>query len=326
MRKSLSLRTVKNATIRPFGFFDEVPWARLQYRFDSAEAWRSVLERPMVVLPNAYQDVRRDAIHSFRVAIDLDVLRRAGLDPDVAEVILLIRDNFAKRVHVVYKNLVRQNEEFNWDVPLSICEQLSGERRVEFEFILASRTKIELYGASVKPYGRLARHIVAVSTETHGVSFNFVRTTAQEFEAMGLPGRTTWHLMIKNPRDLIEECEDVSEVLRVLVHDDAWIVLQEIRAGDATGEAIGSLLTSELIGAILAIAGNIADLKRDEIVLGSVVDRVLSWLAGPNGNVDQLAEMLVDEGGFHDIGARAHDAIRLTRSLRRLHLDGGADE
>ncbi|WP_154659418.1 hypothetical protein [Arenimonas composti] len=326
MRNQVGLKTVKNATIRPFGFADANAWADVQYRFDPAEGWRSVLDRPMVVLPNVCQDVRKDAKHAFRGRIEDRVLVEAGLKLSSVELLLLVRDNFAKRVHIIERMSVDSAAEFEWSVPRDICEQLSNGRRIEFEFILATRTRASFRGVEVKPYGRLAKHEVVVSSESQGVSFNFIKASAEDFEVKGLPSKTAWHLDVSDPRVLIEECDDVSQVLRVFVHEDAWLELQEIRSGDPTGEAIGTFFIAALVEAILGLAAGIPGLTREQIVEGSVLNRILTWVSNQQAPLDGMVDIFMDQGGFHALGAHVQDAVKLTKSLRRLHLEGGIDE
>src|SRR5690606_28394424 len=112
-----------------------------------------------------------------------------------------------------------------------------------------------------------------------GFAFNFSKTTSEEFIAKGLPSTTTFHVEFNDSQELAGPCDDVASVLRVLVHEDAWMTLQEIRAGDHAGEGIGALFVSELIFSVLSNA-KVLNIEPEHIEPRSVLHRVFDWLAG----------------------------------------------
>lgn len=327
MVASANKKTVKNVTIKPFEMSGTTVLERVDYRFDSAESWRNALLHSLVVLPNTLQDVRRDAIHEIRIAVDSESMKRDGISLSDVDLVVLTRDNFTKKVFVFARQPLSEGLELSLTIARSDLELTSLSRRIDFEIMILVREEVQLKGKLVRRSARLAKHVITVSAENKGISFNFIKTSPADFIQRGVPAGTTFHLELNDANDLIEQCDDINSVLKVLVHEDAWLTLQEIRSGNQSGEALGTMMGSELVLAVLGAVRTRADIDASSIEAGSLADRILGWLAASaKESQDELKALLFDESGLRIMQAHVQDALKLTRKIRRVRLDEGDDE
>lgn len=327
MANNFNKKTVKNATIYPFDLPSGNVWEKIDYRYDSAESWRNALEHSFIVLPNTLQDVRFDASHALHVVVDVGALRVAGIDSKDVDLVVLVRDNFSKNVITLKKQNLGVNSELLVEVGRHDLEATSLVRRVDFEVMLLALNDLELKGRKVRRAARIAKHVITVSAESQGLSFNFRKTSPHEFVSLGLPGATTFHIDLKDAADLTVTCDDVSSVLKVLVHEDAWLTLQEIRSGDQVGEALGIMMGAHLLFVVLAAIKTCDDINSDNIEEGSILKRILTWLAA-TGDLcaEELQDIMFDDGGLAILQAHVQDALKLTRGLKRVNLEMGEIE
>lgn len=312
--------TVKHDTIRPFALSSEAPWIAIKYRYDSAEPWLNALETSFHVLPSDREDVRKDVVHDFQIVVDLAAVEADGIDPRDVELLVLTRDNFAKKiVHLLRAPL--RHDSYTLTIPRVELDRTSLASRIDFEIMLVAVREIALPHRRIRHAGRLASHTVTVSTERKGHTFNFTRATADQFAQRGLPRSTTFFVDVPSPHGLLEACDDISAALTVLVHEDAWSTLQEIRTGDRIGEAIGNFFLANVIVSILAVARQGASAPASVIEEGSIAMRLLSRIADKAGiSVARLEELLKDPDGLMTLQAVVHAALRLTNSLNRATL------
>src|SRR5690606_6187282 len=94
-------KSVKNAIVRPFALDEDSIWEKLNYRHDPAESWRNVIAAPLIVLPTTLQDARRDALHEFDIELDESIVKQYGVDAAKLEIVVLVRDNFSKKVLIL---------------------------------------------------------------------------------------------------------------------------------------------------------------------------------------------------------------------------------
>ena len=316
-------RTVKNATVRPFALSNANAWRSIEYQHDPAEGWRNALASPFVVLPSTLQDVRRDANHAFQIVVDLEALRSDQLEPEKIDLLVVVRDNFSKDILTLYKQNLGASAELKLAVQREDLEATSLARRIDFEIMLVANSEVALRGRTIRRSARLAKHVVSVSTESQGIAFNYRKTTSAEFAAMDLPPGTSFHVKVDNPTDLVASCDDISSVLKVLVHEDAWSTLQEIKAGDQIGEALGTMLIADVLFDVLAMAVS-ADLDPSTIEEGSVLKRMLTWLANEREmSVDDVQADLLGPEGLYFTKAWIQDALKLTRSIKKVRLNEG---
>jgi hypothetical protein len=314
-------KSIKNETLRPYALASESPWVGISYRYDEAEPWQNALLSTFFVLPSNREDLRSDALHSFDVNVDVDAIRADGIDPDQVDLIVLTRDAFAKKVvSFVRKNIGTQSR-VTFTVRRSELESTSLSARIDFHIMLVARDELWRDGRKIRKGGRLAMHVVSISAEKKGHSFNFSKTTAADFLARGLPASTTFHLDVHSPEGLIEPCDDVSSVLSVLVHEDVWSTLQEIRSGDRVGEALGAMFLSGVIFNVLLEAKQGVGPDRPSLDDGSVTTRLLSWLSDKAEKTpEELEQLLLDEDGMPNLQAMIQDSVRLTHSIHRVRL------
>jgi hypothetical protein len=226
--------------------------------------------------------------------------------------------------------LSRQNLGVGNELRLAInredLEATSLSRRIDFEIMLVASSDVALRGRTIRRSARLAKHVVSVSTESQGLAFNYRKTTSEEFKGMDLPEGTSFYVKVDNPADLIASCDDISSVLKVLVHEDAWSTLQEIKAGNRIGEALGTILIADVLFDVLATAVS-ADLDPSSIEEGSVLKRVITWLANEiDVSVDDVQADLLGPEGLSYTKACIQDALKLTRSIKKVRLNEGEFE
>lgn len=323
MASSALKKTVKNEIIRPFQLSSENPWVAVRYRFDPAEAWLNALEASFVVLPTDREDVRREVLHSFEIEVDLQALEADGVSRDDVELILLTRDPFAKNILKFLEAPVEEGV-ISVDVPRHRLETTSLASRVDFTLILVAADDLPAGRRIIRRGGRLATHTVSVSAEKRGYSFNFTKISGEEFQERGLPKTTTFHLEIAHPAHLIEPCDDVSAVLTVLIHEDAWSTLQEIQGGDRTGEALGVVLLADVLFAVLLTASDALVGGSGDIDDGSVVRRIVGCLADKTGMAAaELEERLKDRDDVYSLQAMIQAALKMTLAFKRVTLEQG---
>lgn len=318
MMASQGKKSVKNVIVRPFAFEDDSAWTRLNYRHDPAESWRNAMASPLIILPSALQDARRDALHEFDIELNVDSLKQREIDLSNLQIVILVRDNFSKKV-VILKTQTAMEPRVAFIVEASQLEETSLTRRIEFEVMLCAKAAMESNGLSIRRSARLTKKVIAVSTESQGFAFNFSKATAAEFIAKGLPATTTFYVEFNDSMDLAGPCDDVSSILRVLVHEDAWMTLQEIRGGDQFGEGIGAMFISELLCAVLSNA-KVLGVAPDQIEMGSVLHRIFDWLAGSEYSPEDVAAKLLDDEGLSMLQSQVQASLKLTRLLKKIRL------
>lgn len=315
-------KTVKNEVLRPFSLSSENPWTRLQYRFDPAEAWQNALVSPFIVLPGNREDVRTDVLHSFDIAVDLDALRTDGFDPGCIELLVLARDAFAKKIHTFQRRKLGPEGAYAVNIARSDLEQTSMAARIDFQVMLVAAAELRAGGRLIRRGGRLVSHTVSISAERKGYSFQFAKTSPDDFEARGFPRSTTFTLEVPQPEQLIEACDDVAGVLTVLVHEDAWATLQEIRSGDRVGESLGTIFLADVIFDVLRQTAGALKSGNGDLDESSVVMRLLRWMAEKSGTpVEDLQSQLSDQDGIRMLQARVQESLRLTGSIQKVRFE-----
>ncbi len=314
-------KTVKNETISPYALASENPWIRIAYRFDEAEVWQNALVAPFIVLPSNREDVRTDVLHSFDIEVDVSSVIADGIPATDVDLIVLARDSFGKNIVKFLQKPLNEGPKTVLNVRRDVLESTSMSARIDFQIMLVARTKLPHRGRTIRRGGRLAAHTVSVSSEKKGHTFHFSKTSSAEFVQRDLPGFTTFYLDVTEPDAVIGPCDDVSAVLSVLVHEDAWSTLQEIRSGDRVGEALGAIFLSDVVFSVLLVAGEALRDNTQDLDDSSVASRLLAWISEKSKvALGDLEKLLTDEDGVLKIYALVQDTLRSTHAIHRVRI------
>jgi hypothetical protein len=326
MSPAMLKKTVKNETIHPFALTSENPWRALKYRYDPAEAWNNALETTFLVLPGNREDVRTDVLHAFEIHVDSTALEDDGIPTSSVELLVLTRDPFAKQIVEFHRQPVSDGPVLI-DVPRASLESTSLKSRIDFHVMLVATAAIQSERRRFRRGARLAVRSIGVSAERKGITFNFTKAAESDFVQRGLPSTTTFHLEVPRPEELVGPCDDVAASLTVLVHEDAWATLQEIRTGDRVGEALGNMFPADVLFGFLLTAGAALKDRNTSVDDDSVLKRVLGWLSSKGGEtIPQLEQRLRDGEGILTMHAQVQSALKLTNALLRVPLAEETEE
>jgi hypothetical protein len=127
---------------------------------------------------------------------------------------------------------------------------------------------------------RLASWRLTLVNHSKGPRFPWVRRTAADFKAAGLPSNATFFVSLSGvePEDLLTDGEaDIEDALEVWIHEDAWVVLQQSDANPGVA-ALQRLLVAQVASQILELGS--APLKKNvQVVDGSIFDRLAGHIA-----------------------------------------------
>jgi hypothetical protein len=311
-------RSARRQVVAPYVTLDQYI-SKVRYRHSMAAKFQDVDASPKALYVPV-DDLRSIPRHELSVSLDSASLPKIyAKHLEKLLLVVLTRDNVLKKEQVLYRTPVATLPE-TFVLDPEKLKQTASRNDLPLEINICA---VALNGAAAgwptRRASRLAAWYLNLSNHSKGPRFPWIRKTAEEFRAKGLPMTSSFYVDLLGSADELVSNGDatIEELLEVWVHEDVWVVLQQSDASLGIS-AIQRLFVSH-------VASQILDLVTEPLAKGakfaerSIGQLLLEYVAEQSkANAADLESTLRTRKSTIDLAPYITAAFGVNKALKRV--------
>lgn len=313
--------TQRTEVVAPYVMLDDYI-AGLRYRSAPSAKFQEVESSSKSIFVSV-DDLRSIPRHEISIILDESQLHKIyAKHLEKLALLVLTRDNVLKKEHVLYQSpLASLPDSFVLDQER--LKQTAARADLALEIsVCAVALNGGASGWPKRRGSRLTTWYLNLTNHSKGPRFPWIRKTAEEFKAKGLPANTTFYVHpLGEAAELVSDGDStVEELLEVWVHEEAWVILQQTNASLGVA-AIQRMLVCSVVQQIFELI--VPPLSQGSKLEEKSVGRLLIEFVADQAKVEsqQITDLLLKKKSTAEVAPIVYAAFGVNKSMKQVISD-----